>query len=101
MNDYLIQLGLDIKMIVAGFVGGVIHTFIFRQTDLYTAIGSILAGIGTANYIGRTAATMLNVNEGFGGFVVGLSAMAICQGIVAAIKKIQFIRFPPTDSNKP
>lgn len=100
MKELFLELGIDIKMIVAGFVGGVVHTFIFRQTDPYTAIGSIIAGIGTANYVGRAAASVFGISEGFGGFAVGLSAMAVCQGIVAAAKQFKYMREMPPGGPK-
>lgn len=99
MNDFFMSLGWDVKMIVAGFVGGVVHTFVFRQTSFYTAIGSIIAGIGTANYVARSVAELLHVSEGFAGFAVGLSAMAVCQGIVAAFKRFKLIQNGTTNDH--
>lgn len=92
MNDTLLQFGIDIKMIIAGFCGGVVHTFVFRQTDPYTAIGSIVAGIVTANYVAASAAKSFGISDGFAGFAVGLSAMAVCQGIVTAAKQFKVSR---------
>lgn len=91
MKQILLELGIDIKLLVAGFCGGVVHTFVFKQTDPYTAIGSIIAGVFTANYVGMTAARLFNISEPFAGFAVGLSAMAVCQGIVAAAKQIKYL----------
>ena len=93
MKEILLELGIDIKLLVAGFCGGVVHTFVFKQTDPYTAIGSIIAGVFTSNYVGLAAAKLLSMSEPFAGFAVGLSAMAVCQGIVEAAKKFKYARF--------
>lgn len=81
-------LGLDVARLTAGFAGGVVHTFIFRQTEAYTAVGSVLTGTLTANYLGPAVGQYLSgfLGEGGAAFVVGLTAMAICQGIIAVAR---------------
>lgn len=82
------DMGLSVARLVAGFAGGVVHTFVFKQTDAYAAVGAVLTGTLTANYLGPAAAHYMPEFLGVGGtaFLVGLSAMAICQGAVAMVK---------------
>ena len=82
------ELGLNTSRLVAGFAGGVVHAFVFKQTTPLAAIGSVLTGTLTANFLGPAAVHYIGAWFGDGGtaFVVGLSAMAVCQGIVAAAR---------------
>jgi predicted MFS family arabinose efflux permease len=86
------ELGLNAGRLIAGFCGGVVHAFVFRQTEPLAVVGSVLTGTLTANFLGIAAGHYIGTWFGDGGsaFIVGLSAMAICQGIVAAIR----IKFP-------
>lgn len=82
------DIGLNVGRLVAGFSGGVVHTFVFKQTEAYAAVGAVLTGTLTANFLGPAAAHYIGGAIGDGGtaFIVGLSAMAICQGIVAMVR---------------
>ena len=92
------ELGLNTSRLVAGFAGGVVHAFVFKQTDPWTAVGSVLTGTLTANFLAPAAVHYIGGWFGDGGtaFVVGLSAMAVCQGIVAAARlRMQGASSPP------
>jgi hypothetical protein len=82
------ELGLNTSRLVAGFAGGVVHAFVFKQSTPLAVVGSVLTGTLTANYLAPAAVHYLGGWFGDGGtaFVVGLSAMAVCQGIVAAAR---------------
>lgn len=84
LDDYYLNAG----RLGAGFAGGVVHAFVFKQTDSGTVIGSIITGMFAANYLGPGAAHYLGAWFGDGGtaFIVGVSAMVIIQGIVAAVR---------------
>ena len=82
-----IQLGVKIPDLVAGFLGGVTRAFVFQSSDPVSIIGSIIVGAITANYIGEVASKYTGFQEGTASFIVGLSGMAICQGIIEGVKK--------------
>ena len=92
--------GLNASRLIAGFAGGVVHTFVFKQTDPLAQIGSVVTGTLTANFLGQAAAHYIGpwLGEGGSAFIVGLSAMAICQGIVAMAQTR--IRSPAPTSEK-
>lgn len=81
------DLGLNAKLLVAGFAGGVVHALVFKQTAPYAVVASVLTGTLTANFLAPVASHYLGDWLGAGGcaFVVGLTAMAICQGIAGII----------------
>lgn len=85
-DSVLRELGLKIPDIIAGFFGGVVNALVFRRSDPWAIVGSVVVGALTANYLTTTVAGYLGANAGAAGFVVGLAGMAICQGIVASAK---------------
>lgn len=86
MGDFLLSLELNVKLIVAGLLGGIVHTFFFKQTDPYTILGSVVSGMFTSNYLAPTIAHLTGYSEGACGFVAGFGAMALCAAIVNTIK---------------
>lgn len=82
------DIGLDTARMIAGFAGGVVHAFVFKQTQPLAVIGSVVTGTLTANYLGPAASHYLGswLGDGASAFIVGLAAMAVCQGIVAAAR---------------
>jgi len=82
------DLGLNAGRLIAGFAGGVLHAFAFKQTSPMAQVSSVVGGTLTANFLGPAAAHFVPMWVGDGGtaFLVGLSAMAICQGIVAMVR---------------
>lgn len=94
------DLGLNAQRLIAGFAGGVVHAFVFKQTEPLAVVGSVLTGTLTANFLGMAASHYVGTWLGDGGcaFIVGLSAMAICQGIVAAARaKLRPVQEPQRD----
>lgn len=99
------DLGLHAQLLIAGFAGGVAHAFAFKQTQPVAQVGSVIMGTLTANYFGPAVATLPHVGDwlGTGGcaFAVGISAMAIIQGIAAIIeKKIDAEKFGQAKEDK-
>lgn len=90
----LTDLGINLKIAIAGFWGGVCNAFVLRTANPKELAGSIIVGLFTANYLGQVAVKYIGdwVGELGSGFIVGLSAMAICQGILAASKLWKFSR---------
>lgn len=86
MNELLLGIGIDIKIVIAGFAGGVVHTFFFKQVDPYTVVGSIVSGAFTANYLAEILAKLSGYSVGACGFIAGFGSMALIQGIVSVVK---------------
>lgn len=83
---FLVQIGINIQDALAGFAGGVVNAFVFKRSDPYSVIGSMVVGALTANYLSGPVGHYTGTSGGAAAFVVGLAGMAICQGIVEAAK---------------
>ena len=83
-------LGLRVPDLIAGFAGGLVNAFVFRRSEPWAVIGSLVVGAATANYLGEPSARLLSLSEGAASFLVGIAGMAICQGIVAAAQNYRF-----------
>ena len=81
------EFGLNARYLVAGFAGGVVHAIVFKARDKTAVVGSVVVGMLTANYLAPPAAHYVGdwLGEGGSGFVVGLTAMAICQGVFGLV----------------
>jgi hypothetical protein len=90
--------GFDAARLLAGFSGGVVHALVSRQRDPYTVAASIVAGTMTANYLSLAAVEYTGkwIGEGGTAFILGLTAMIVCQGIVSAARA-----WKPTSKNPP
>ena len=100
----LIQLGVKMPDLVAGFAGGVVNAFVFRRADPVSIIGSMIVGALTANYLSESVGHYLGTAAGASAFIVGLAGMAICQGIVEAAKSwrpFSSVNRTDTDGNRP
>lgn len=84
-EHFLAALGLDLKLIVSGFAGGVVHAAFFKQTSPWTVMGSVISGIAAANYLADTVSGLTHMSIGACGFLTGFGAMALIQGLVEAI----------------
>lgn len=89
-SSMLSDLGLNLRDLLGGFAGGVVNALVFTRTSPWTAVGSMLIGALTANYLSDAAVAMLGLSPKPASFIVGLGGMAICQGIVGAIKNYRF-----------
>lgn len=87
MADYLIEFGVKTQDLVAGLAGGVVNAFVFQRSNPVAIVGSVIVGALTAAYLTEPAAKLTGTTGGATAFIVGLGAMAICQGIVANIAK--------------
>lgn len=76
--------GLNILRLSAGFGGGVLHALLRKQASPVAVVTSVVAGTLTANYLGAAAGhyAPVWVGDGAVSFLVGLSAMEICQGLM-------------------
>lgn len=91
-DDFFAILGIHLKDLVAGFAGGVVNAFVFKKSNPWAIIGSIVVGGLAANYLGGTIGRLLGTSEGFSAFIVGLAGMAICQGIVESAGSWNILR---------
>ena len=82
------ELGLNAKLLIAGFAGGVVHALAFKQTEPAAVVASVVTGTLTANFLAPVVTHYIGDWLGPGGsaFVVGLTAMAICQGVVGLVQ---------------
>ncbi len=91
-DSFFSWLGINIQDLVAGFAGGVANAFVFKKSNPWAIIGSIIVGGFAANYLGNLVGKMLGTSPGTSAFIVGLAGMAICQGIVESAGSWRFFR---------
>lgn len=91
------ELGLRISDLIAGLSGGIVNAFIFKRSDPWSIIGSVVVGALTANYLSPIVGSYLGTNGPGVAFIVGLAGMAICQGIVETAKNWRLV----TPGNRP
>ena len=82
------DLGLSVPRIIAGFGGGLVNALLFRKSEPRAVVGSALVGTITANFLGQAASHYAPSWVGDSGcaFLVGLTAMAICQGVAGMVR---------------
>lgn len=86
-QDFLLDLGIKTQDLVAGLAGGVVNAFVFQRSNPVAIVGSVVVGALTASYLTEPAAKITGTTGGATAFIVGLGAMAICQGIISQIAK--------------
>ena len=84
-GDFFSALGIKIPDLVSGFGGGVVNALFFQRAKPLDALASVIGGAITANYLAPVAAHLSGTDEGVAGFIVGVTAMAICQGLFAVV----------------
>lgn len=90
LKEFLQELGWNLQLALAGFWGGVVATLVFRQAKPIEAVSMVIVGFVTANYLGAVAVKYTGFSELPTGFVVGLSGMTVCRGIVLAVQAVKF-----------
>lgn len=90
LKDWATEWGMNLQLILAGFWGGVISGLAVRQAGVIEVISVVLTGMMTANYLGGVAVKYTGAPELATGFIVGLSGMVICRGIIAAAQAFRF-----------
>lgn len=85
-NDpgFLLQIGIKLPDLIAGFFGGVVNAFVMKRSDPWSIIGSIAVGAIMANYLSETISNYLGTKPGTAGFVVGVTGMVLAQGLIEA-----------------
>lgn len=90
MEDY----GLKIPDLIAGLMGGLAASFVMRQSDPWTIIGSIIVGALTANYFGEHVSDWVGqkLTREAADFLLGLTAMSLCQTIIDRVKTLKVFK---------
>ena len=86
----LSTLDVSIRDLLGGFAGGVVNALVFTRTSPWTAVGSMIVGALTAAYLTDAAVALTGFSQKPASFTVGLGGMAICQGIIEAIRNYRF-----------
>lgn len=90
--DALLTLGISIPELVAGFCGGIAHVLFMRVLEPFEAIGLIVGGALTANYLTPLIAHQIGTTGYVTPFIVGLAGMSICRGILEWAKSWQLAK---------
>jgi len=96
-DDFMTSIGLHMQDLVAGFAGGVANAFVFKKSNPWAIIGSIIVGGFAANYLGSVVGQVLGTSAATSAFIMGLTGMAICQGIVESSGSWKLFRGPKNE----
>lgn len=97
-RDWLIEVGFKIPDLIAGFAGGVVNAFVFKRSEPWAIIGSVIVGALTANYMAESVAKYVGISNNTAAFLVGVGGMALVQVAVDVIKR-RITRWNPPQSN--
>lgn len=84
----LSQLGIKLADLAGGAAGGTAGGIVFRRVGIFSFLGSVATGALTAAYLTNWAVHYAGDFSGGASFVVGLSAMSLCQLVVKGISKL-------------
>ena len=88
MSDGLLhEIGVRLNDLVGGFAGGVVSAVVMRNTSPWQAVGTVLVGALSANYLADFARNYTGLSAGAGAFIVGLTAMVTMNGVIEAAKR--------------
>lgn len=85
--DFLAQFGIKIPDLVSGIAGGMVNAMLFQRTTPGAAVASVVAGGLTSMYLAEPMAKQFGLTVGPSGFIIGLTAMVVCQGLMAGAQK--------------
>lgn len=85
-------LGIKSYHLIAGFAGGVVRAFVRPGATKLQAFGSCVVGALTAGYMTPVAVIYLPESasiggEGATGFVIGLTGMAVAEGLIQLVNR--------------
>ena len=84
--DVLSSVGIKVPDLAAGFGGGAINALWFQRGKPIDVVSSVMGGAITANFLTGSVAHITGLEVGAAGFLVGLTAMAICQGMFVKVR---------------
>lgn len=86
IQDALNAVGVKVTDVAAGFAGGIVNALFFiKNLTPRDVIASIIGGALTTAYLAPPAAKMLGTDSSVVGFIIGLTAMAICQQLILLV----------------
>jgi hypothetical protein len=89
-DDIFSSAGFRVPELAAGLSGGVVKA-LFAKESIGSVLTSALGGALTANYLSGTFSHLWGkilsdpLDPGVSGFLVGLTAMTLCQALIARI----------------
>ena len=89
--DFLSGIGVRVPELVSGFAGGLVKILFTRGARPAELIASAIGGALTSNYLSETFSHLVGkaigegLDLGVAGFVVGLTAMTICQKVIVVV----------------
>lgn len=86
IGDVLATVGIKVPDLAAGFGGGVINALWFQRGKPLDVVTSVVGGAITANFLTGTVSKISGLEPGAAGFLVGLTAMVICQGLFSKVR---------------
>jgi hypothetical protein len=84
--DVLSSVGIKVPDLAAGFGGGAINALWFQRGKPLDVVSSVVGGAITANFLTGTVSHVSGLEPGAAGFLVGLTAMVICQGLFVKVR---------------
>jgi hypothetical protein len=90
IKDWATEIGINLQLALAGFWGGVVSSLVLRKASFVELFSVVLTGMMTANYLGAVAVKYTGAPELATGFIVGLSGMVVCRGIITGAQSIRF-----------
>jgi hypothetical protein len=93
MDYFFAATGIHLQDVIAGFAGGVARALMPPFLGAWTALSSILLGTVTAAYLTEPVAGLLGdkISRGAVGFMVGVGAMVLVQGVMGALANLKVI----------
>lgn len=107
-NGDLAQFGVKLSHIVAGIAGGAVRAFMVGNS-LFSAVGSVVIGALTSAYMTSPVSAIAfkitgipenNSTEHSVAFVVGLTAMLLCEGVLRYVRVYSRTGKPPTKDDE-
>lgn len=84
MDDFFSGLGLHVRVIIAGLMGGAIKTLLVRRVRPWKIVSSAIVGAVTANYLGPFISDRVGTPQELTGFLIGFAGMAASKKIIEA-----------------
>lgn len=81
-REDLLAFGIRLNDVIAGFAGAVVSALLSRNVTAWQAVATVVIGTLTAAYFTEPAARWAGVSDGPAGFLVGLTAMIVCQTLI-------------------
>lgn len=77
--NLLQQLGLKVPELAAGASGGIVQSFLFKQSAAISILGNIIVGALMANYVADVVSRLVGTPLPLTAFGVGVGGMALAQ----------------------